>query len=117
MKSASLTLGAILLAVGIYGACASGDSGLDGLGGGLPTGSGGSGATGAGGYGGDGASGGGDVCVDQCSAHFECASTCAPAPVGSSNCCDTQTHVCYLWNDTACPSPPPPDGGTGGSSY
>ncbi len=38
-----------------------------------------------------------------CNINSDCTNTCAAAPAGESNCCDTQNHMCYLNQQPSCP--------------
>lgn len=61
---------------------------------------------------------GGGQCVPSCSADSDCQGSCPAQPAGASNCCDTQTNICYVSNTSQCPAPNPTTGsGAGGSMY
>lgn len=111
MKYASITLVVLGLFGFAFSACAEGDQPEFG------NNTTGNGAGGNDGVGGGGGAGGGAVCAPTCASDSDCALTCAPAPTGSSNCCDKATSICFVSDQASCPVPPPPPdgGGTGGS--
>jgi hypothetical protein len=119
VKHASITL--VLLAFslsGLFAACASGSE-TNVVGG---TGTGGSGGTGSAGKtttvgtttGGGGMTtgsptatttvGGGGQCVPKCMSDGDCQGSCPAPSAGASNCCDTQTNICYVSNNPQCPA-------------
>jgi hypothetical protein len=54
---------------------------------------------------------GGGQCPSQCTSDQDCIDGC-PNPQSGTNCCDTQTGICYVEPSQTCPSPP--DSSVGG---
>ncbi|AKT38912.1 hypothetical protein [Chondromyces crocatus] len=103
-------------------ACATGNedlfSNIGGEGGQGDGGDGGFGVPGQGGSGGLGGAGGatstgtGQTCAPSCTQDSDCANTCAAVPNTQSNCCDTVSGTCYVYDASLCPVPDPGTGGT-----
>lgn len=47
-------------------------------------------------------SGGGGTCAPSCTTNEQCQSTCAAAPAGGVNCCDSASGICYSTAMAAC---------------
>ena len=112
MKDASITLVLLGLFGVAFSACAEGDHPQ--FGNGSSNANAGASGGGVGGAGGSGGAGGA-TCAPTCTADSDCALTCAPAPAGSSNCCDKMNGMCFTSDQATCPAPPVGTGGAGGT--